>query len=119
MKNQYFMKDLQVRLRHFAVQTYQLSVKLREDGLLYSNLNQLVRSSASILANYSEAQSAASKKDFNNKIRIGLKEARESLNWLRYFGDIYPEQEGLNGLTTEAEELCKILTTIALKTKQP
>jgi four helix bundle protein len=44
---------------------------------------QLVRSSSSIGANYIEANNAASKVDFRNKIFIAKKEAAETRYWLR------------------------------------
>src|SRR4030042_7026185 len=44
---------------------------------------QLAKSATSIGANYEEAQGAFSKEDFNYKIGICLKEAKESNYWLR------------------------------------
>lgn len=46
-------------------------------------LDQLVRSATSIGANYVEANNAASKADFKNKIFIAKKEAAESKYWLQ------------------------------------
>lgn len=45
--------------------------------------HQLGKSATSIGANYEEAQAGSSKADFKNKVRISLKEARESNYWLR------------------------------------
>src|SRR3972149_2011655 len=44
---------------------------------------QLLRSSASVGANYIEAREALSKKDFAMRVKICRKEAKESLYWLR------------------------------------
>lgn len=44
---------------------------------------QLSKSATSIGANYEEAQGAFSKEDFNYKISICFKEAKESNYWLR------------------------------------
>ena len=44
---------------------------------------QLLRSGTSIGANITEAQEAASKKDFINKLAIALKEAKETEYWLK------------------------------------
>ena len=44
---------------------------------------QLTKSSTSIGANYEESQAGSSKADFKNKVRISLREARESNYWLR------------------------------------
>jgi four helix bundle protein len=45
--------------------------------------SQVIRSSSSIGANYAEAQNAASRADFKNKIFIAKKEAAETRYWLR------------------------------------
>ena len=48
---------------------------------------QLLRSSTSILANYIEANSASSKKDFTNYFTHSLKSANESKVWLALLRD--------------------------------
>jgi len=45
--------------------------------------NQLVRSGTSPAPNYGEAQSAESRKDFIHKMKISLKELRETMIWLK------------------------------------
>ena len=45
--------------------------------------NQYLRAATSIGANLEEAQASESRADFSHKCAIGLKEARESLYWLR------------------------------------
>ena len=45
--------------------------------------SQLVRSGTSPAPNYGEAQSAESRKDFLHKMKIALKELRETLIWLQ------------------------------------
>ena len=44
---------------------------------------QIMRSVASSVLNYSEAQSAESRKDFIHKVKIALKELRETYSGLR------------------------------------
>ncbi len=44
---------------------------------------QLAKSSFSSGANYEEAQAGSSRADFTNKVRISLREMRESNYWLR------------------------------------
>jgi four helix bundle protein len=111
------MNDLHRRLLKFAADVYRLTVNFRKDPQLNDNVNQLIRSSASPGANYGEAQSASSIKDFNYKIRICLKEMRESHYWLHYFHDIFPELKETEPLVQESEEFCKILSSIAFKTQ--
>ncbi len=76
-------------------------------------VNQIIRSATSIGANYEEAQGGSSKADFRNKIRIALKEARETNYWLRIFKAIGTENDSLDGLIDESEQLKKILGKIS------
>lgn len=45
--------------------------------------NQLIRSGTSPAPNYGEAQSAESRKDLIHKMKISLKELRETMVWLK------------------------------------
>ena len=78
---------------------------------------QLVKSVTSVAANYEESQGASSKADFNNKIRIVLREARESNYWLRLIAAIGYNSEDLNKLLQESKELKNIFVAILLKGK--
>lgn len=77
---------------------------------------QLGKSSTSIGANYEEAQAGSSKADFKNKVRISLKEARESNYWLRVLKalDENPNSE-LEFLVNESNEIKNILASIIKK----
>jgi four helix bundle protein len=81
---------------------------------------QLVKSSTSSGANYEEAQAGTSRADFNNKVRISLKEMRESNYWLRILQEIINDStvdnDYLKKLIKESNELNKILGTIVNKT---
>lgn len=48
-----------------------------------SLINQVVRSGTSIGANHMEADVAESRRDFNHKISLCKKEAKETTHWLR------------------------------------
>ena len=77
---------------------------------------QLGKSATSIGANYEEAQAGSSKADFKNKVRISLKEARESNYWLRVLKALQDEEDDeLNFLNQESNEIKKILATIVNK----
>ena len=80
-------------------------------------LTQLASSASSIGANLEEARAGQSKADFHAKLRISLKEARESLYWLRLLqqtDSVSPSR--IQPLITEANEIVSILTVIAKKT---
>ena len=54
-------------------------------GLIGAHVaGQLVRCCTSPAANYAEALGAESGRDFIHKMKLGLKELRESQTWLRY-----------------------------------
>ena len=79
---------------------------------------QLTKSSTSSGANYEEAQAGSSRADFSNKVRISLREMRESNYWLRIIKNINEKSDDLlNDLITESTELKNILGTIVNKTR--
>ena len=51
-------------------------------------MNQLIRSSSSVGANYRAANRAKSDKDFINKLKIVEEETDESMYWLELFIEI-------------------------------
>lgn len=73
---------------------------------------QLTRSSASVAANYIEANEALSKRDFVMRCRICRKEVKESRMWLKLV-DLKDSQKPENDrLITESTELLKIFSAI-------
>lgn len=79
---------------------------------------QLGKSATSIGANYEESQAGSSKADFKNKVKIALREARESNFWLRILKDLdgYNSEE-FQVLLNESAELKNILAAIVNNTK--
>jgi len=75
--------DLETRLIDFAVQIIGLPVSLPNSRTGSHLANQLVRSGTSPALNYGEAQSAESRKDFIHKMKVVLKELRETSISLR------------------------------------
>jgi len=70
--------DLQDRLVKFAVMAIHVSTKLGADRACIHLGGQLIRSGTSPALNYAEALGAESRKDFIHKIKIVLKELRET-----------------------------------------
>lgn len=81
--------------KQFAVDIINLCAKLKENKKGNILTNQLLRCGTSIGANIHEANYAASKADFINKLQIAMKECYETHYWL----DIFKE----TGIITEAE----------------
>ena len=78
---------------------------------------QLTKSATSTGANYEESQAGSSRADFKNKVRICLREARESNDWLRILNAIDNEQYAeLDRLIKESSEIKNILGSIVNKT---
>lgn len=114
-------KDLNERLFKFAVRTIKFT-RVLPDVIEYKVLKyQLVKSSTSSGANYEEAQAGSSKADFINKIRIALREMRESNYWLRIIAKIDEAKntdEEQKYLIKESSELKNILGSIVQKSRK-
>jgi four helix bundle protein len=112
--------DLNDRLFKFAVRAIKF-IRTLPDSTEYKVIKyQLVKSSTSSGANYEESQAGSSKADFNNKVRISLREMRESNYWLRIIAEINDNSkisDELNWLINESKELKNILGSIAQKTR--
>lgn len=82
MKNKKY--DLEDRLIDFGVLMIKLSESMDRKRFAGRHLcKQLVRSGTSPCLNYGEAQAAESRKDFSHKLKIVLKELRETRRCLR------------------------------------
>lgn len=73
---------------------------------------QLLRSATSIGANIEEAIGAISHKEFRAKMSIALKEARETLYWLRLIARSQIINVSVQTEIANAVELIRILTAI-------
>jgi len=66
-----------------------------------------------------EAQAAQSKADFVSKCAIALKEARETIYWLRLVRELNSTRVGeFDPLIQEADEVSRIIGAIIVKTKE-
>ena len=113
--------DLTVRLLKFAVNIILLLRKFPDTEEYRIIKNQLIKSATSSGANYEEAQGGSSKADFVNKVRISLKEMRESNYWLRVINGILQKEEfkpECQVLIQESKELKNILGSICSKTQR-
>lgn len=110
--------DLEERLFIFAVRSIRYT-RLLATSPEYSVIKfQLTKSATSSGANYEEAQAGSSKADFTNKVRIALREMRESNYWLRILKGIESEENTeLNYLIQESKELKLILGAIVQKSR--
>ena len=98
-----------------VVKMYQFLTSHRNEQILSK---QILRSGTSIGANVVESQNAQSDADFVSKLSIALKEADESLYWLKklHKGGLITENE-FSSMESDNSELIKLLTSI-IKTKK-
>ena len=104
----------------FALRIVKLYQHLSEKKKEYVLSKQVLRSGTSIGANLEESRGAQSSPDFQVKISIAYKEARETSYWLRLlFASKYLTERQFNSLHADCEELIRILgaTQLTMKTK--
>lgn len=105
--------DLEERTAQFGELIIQFCKSLQQNDISKPLINQLLRSSTSIGANYLEANGASSKKDFRNKIYICKKESQETKHWLRMLLQCYPNQaKDIQNFSQECQELIMIFQKI-------
>ena len=113
-------RDIKERTFSFALDIVKLCIPLEKQSDIYRTLGkQLLRSGTSIGANTEEAQAGQSRADFISKYAIALKEARETLYWLRLLQAAHPKSDdSFDVLIREAEEISKIIGSIIVNTKK-
>lgn len=74
--------DLEERLIDFAVRIIRTVESLTKTKVGNHVAGQLIRCGTSLAHNYGEAQSAESRADFIHKMKVCLKELRETRVWL-------------------------------------
>ena len=103
---------LEGRLIDFAVDVIDVVELLPSSKASNHIANQLVRSGTSPAPNYAEARSAESRKDFIHKMKVALKELRETLVWLKMIDKKgYCEPERVKASIKETDELISIFVS--------
>lgn len=101
--------DLDERLIDFASNIIDVSESLPSTIGGKHIAGQLVRSGTAPALHYGEAQGAESRRDFIHKIKIGLKELRETFNCLRIIRKkSWYQKELLGNLIDENNQLISI-----------
>jgi four helix bundle protein len=84
--------DLEDRLIDFAVRIVRIADRLPKTRTCNHIAGQITRCGTSSAPNYGEAQGAESHDDFVHKIRLCLKELRETRVWLKIIQRINPSK---------------------------
>ena len=105
--------DLQDRFIDYAVRIITLSESLPGTKAGKHVSSQVLRSGTSPAPNYGEAQSAESPADFVHKLKVALKELRETEIWLKIIAKakMISPASLVSPLLQETDELIAILFT--------
>lgn len=110
--------DLEIRTLEFSKRILKMVKALPKDDINKCYVNQIIRSSGSVGANYREANDALGKKDFIHRIKISRKEAKETTYWLELIKQHNTILAGrMTLLLQESIEITKILSSIITKSK--
>ena len=97
----------------FAVRIVNLYKYLVKEQKEYVLSKQLLRCGTSIGANVAEAQRGQSKADFAAKMNIALKEANETMYWLRLmYRTEYLTELQYKSIYEDAQQMLNLLTAI-------
>lgn len=100
--------DLEDRLINFAVQICLLTDRFPSTPIAKHVSSQITRSGTSPFANYGEAQAAESRQDFVHKLKVCLKELRETQAWLKFVDRMELCPEDVEAARNECNELVSI-----------
>ena len=112
--------DLEERLIDFAVRIIRIVESLPKTKVANHIAGQLVRCGTSPAPNYGEAQSAESRSDFIHKMKVALKELRETKVWLLMIvrAMLIKPASKLDSLIKENDELISIFMSSIKTAKQ-
>ena len=112
--------DLEERLIDFAVRIIRTAELLPKSKVGNHIAAQLIRCGSSPAPNYGEAQSAESRSDFIHKMKISLKELRETRVWLIMIirAKMIKATTELESLVDENNQLISIFVTSIKTAKQ-
>ena len=111
--------DLEERLLEYAARIIRLTEQMTRSPAGLHIAQHILRSGTSPLPNHGEAQAAESNRDFIHKLKICLKELRETHRWLRLIQRVplLKKPERVEPLLQETHELTRIFVA-SLKTAE-
>jgi len=105
--------DLEDRLLDYGAGLINFTRKLTGDYAERHIGNQLLRSGTAPVSHHGEAQAAESPADFIHKMRLALKELRESDRWLKLIAraKLIPTKSDFPHLLDETDQLIRIFVS--------
>jgi four helix bundle protein len=114
-----FNEQLRERTMKMAVEVRNLLKSTEINSIDKPIVNQLIRSSSSVAANYRSATRGRSDAEFYSKICIVVEESDETKFWLDYLIRIKVlHEEGTKPLQNELEQLVRLFSSIKRKMKE-
>lgn len=105
-------RDLKDRTKAFAIKTWNLCSNIPKSREFNAYVNQLIRSSSSVGANYRASQRAKSRADFINKLKIVEEEVDESIYFLELLIEVSENNlMEMKLLHNEASEILAIVVS--------
>lgn len=102
--------DLEDRFINLAAEICKIAESIPRTRTGNHVANQLIRSGTAPASNYGEAQGAESRRDFIHKLKICLKELRETMVWMKFLERInYSGNEQFGHIISEVNELIAII----------
>ena len=110
-------KELEDRFHNYAKAVRDYCTKVKWDIINKEYIKQVIRSSGSISANYTEASDDLGKADEKMKLKVSRRESKETLKWLDLiltYENPELEKEKIT-LLDEGDQIRKILSAIIKK----
>ena len=113
-----FRYEFDERIYRYMLEIVKFVDSLLKDTVCRVIGGQLLRSGTSTGANYFEAKSSSSKREYVNYFQISLKSANESKIWLRLLKDSKKcNNEKLDWLIDETDQIGKVLASSIITMK--
>lgn len=110
---------LQVKTERFSTRIIKLYLYLKDTKNETVMSKQILRSGTSIGANVAESRRAQSELDFISKLNIALKEAEETLFWLKsLLSGGYIDDMGYQSMSQDNDEIIRLLVSSIKTMKQ-
>ena len=110
--------DLERRTAVLGELVIKFCIAVTKDTINASLVDQVVRSATSVGANYMEADGAGTKKEFQHRMSLCKREAKETMHWIRMLAVSNSQSApALRPLWKEAHELVLIFSSIVNKSK--
>jgi four helix bundle protein len=112
-------QDIRDRTFEFGCRIARLALSLDQKPGVRCLADQLLKSGTSVGANLEEAKAGSSKRDFVRYVEIALREARETVYWLRIYLALHlGSLEEVQSLRGEGEQIARILGAIVVSAKR-